>query len=166
MPPVFSRINSVEANDSEKVLQGRSCSNGSQVNDDSCNNGSHISNEKCNNNIEKPKLATTLESTAEKGCYRERKQSIKNYCICYENNGSKRWDGKEVLVDKELLEELYTDIRPGMQIQLPWTGKKGKTTLWYAVVVDDADKPSPKRQHLENQRQSEDKKTKKKGKGN
>ena len=67
---------------------------------------SHISNEKCNNNIEKPKLATALESTAEKGCYRERKQSIKNYCIRYENNGSKRWDGKEVLVDKELLEEL------------------------------------------------------------
>ena len=53
-----------------------------------------------------------------------------------------------------------------MQIQLPWTGKKGKTTLWNIVVVDDADKPSPKRQHLENQRQSEDKKTKKKGKGN
>ena len=111
-------------------------------------------------------MAAVLELTAEKGCYTARgsKQSAKNYCIHYENNESKQWDGKEVLVDKEMLEELYTDIHPGKKVQLPWTGKKGKTTLWNAIVVDDADKPSPKDNIQENQRQSVDKTTKKKGK--
>ena len=36
------------------------------------------------------------------------------YCICYKNNQSKRWDGKELLVDKDWVDELYPDgIYPG-----------------------------------------------------
>ena len=98
------------------------------------------------------------------------KQLKDSYCIRYQNNGSKRWDGKELLVSKEWLEELYPEIYPGKEVQLPWTGKKGKTVLWNAVVVqvDDSAKPSPKKPHLED-KLSEDKRKKsltKKGKGN
>ena len=121
-------MNSGEANDGEKVLQGRSCSNGSQVSNDSCSIRSQTNDENCKSSIEKPKLAAALELTAEKGCYTARgsKQSVKNYCIRYENNGSKRWDGKEVLVDKEMLEELYTDIHPGKKFSSPGLGRKGR----------------------------------------
>ena len=31
------------------------------------------------------------------------------YCIRYENNKSKRWDGKELLIDKDWVDELYPD---------------------------------------------------------
>ena len=44
-----------------------------------------------------------------------------SYCIRYENNASTRWDGKELLVDKSWLDELYpaSEIYAGKQIQLP-----------------------------------------------
>ena len=96
-----------------------------------------------------------------------------SYCIRYENNASKRWDGKELLVDKSWLDELYpaSEIYPGKQIQLPWTGKRGKTVLWNAVVIesDNSQKPSPKKQHVENtkpkQRKQSGKISSKKDKG-
>lgn len=47
-----------------------------------------------------------------------------NYCIRYENNASKQWDGKELLVDKEWLDELYPDIYTGKQVQHPGLEKK------------------------------------------
>ena len=73
------------------------------------------------------------------------------YCIRYENNASKRWDGKELLVDKDWLDDLYPEgIYPGKQLQLPWTGKKGKTVMWNAVV-------SCKKQHLEDKKDKQPK---------
>ena len=73
------------------------------------------------------------------------------YCIRYENNQSKRWDGKELLVDKDWVDELYPDgIYPGKQLELPWTGKKGKTVMWNAVV-------QCKKQHMEDQQDDQPK---------
>ena len=73
------------------------------------------------------------------------------YCIRYENNASKRWDEKELLVDKDWLDDLYPEgIYPGKQLQLPWTGKKGKTVIWNAVV-------SCKKQHLEDKKDKQPK---------
>ena len=59
------------------------------------------------------------------------------YCIRYEGNGSKRWDGKEILVDKDWLESLYDPVSlvDGKAVVLPWSGKKGAYRDWKAVVV-------------------------------
>ena len=98
-----------------------------------------------------------------------KKELVTNYCIRYENNGSKRWDGKELLVDKDWVDELYVDVYPGKRIQLPWTGKKGKTVMWNAVVIENTHQPSPKKQQLEDKKpakQKQSKKPTKKEKGN
>ena len=132
------------------------------------------------NNIDKrsrrrpAKIKDDGEKAATMGVNQENedeKKTITSYCIRYENNASKRWDGKELLVDKDWLDELDPDIYTGKQIQLPWTGKKGKTVLWNAVVVelDNSQKPSPKKQHLEptkpKQRKQSGKNSSKKDKG-
>ena len=48
----------------------------------------------------------------------------KNYCIKYENNNSKRWDGK---TDGEWLHSVCnkSEIHCGDKVKLPWTAKKG-----------------------------------------
>ena len=56
----------------------------------------------------------------------------------YENNGSKRWDGKVLFMDGEWLESLYqpNELVIGSKLKLPWSGKGGKISYWNAVVVD------------------------------
>ena len=68
----------------------------------------------------------------------------KKYCIRYTGNSSKRWDGKEIWVDGEWVEELYnpSELTDGKQIRLPWKGKQGRITYWEAVIVS-TDKPKP-----------------------
>lgn len=64
--------------------------------------------------------------------------STRKYCIRYENNNSKRWDGKRILLDGEWLESLYPgeDLMPGKVVRLPWK-KKGGVSYWNAVVGDE-----------------------------
>ena len=63
----------------------------------------------------------------------------KSYCVQYENNNSKRWDGKRVLIDGQWLHSVcdMSEIHCGDKIKLPWTAKKGKVQYWNAVVVDN-----------------------------
>ena len=68
------------------------------------------------------------------------------YCIQYTGNSSKRWDGKEIWVDGEWVEELYnpSELTDGKRIRLPWKGKQGRVTYWEGVIVN-TDKPEPRR---------------------
>ena len=61
----------------------------------------------------------------------------KQYLIRYENNGSKRWDGREIFVNASWLEEIYSadELCDGAKIRLPWRGKGKKTEYWNAVLV-------------------------------
>ena len=62
----------------------------------------------------------------------------KTYCVKYENNNSKRWDGKTVMIDGEWLHSVCNmcEIHCGDKIKLPWTAKKGKIQYWNAVFLD------------------------------
>ena len=70
--------------------------------------------------------------------------SEKQYIVRFENNSSKRWDGKEVWLDATILDELYdsSELFNGANITVPWRGKGGKITHWKAVFID----PSIKQQ--------------------
>ena len=60
-------------------------------------------------------------------------------------------DGKVLLVDKDWVDELYPDgIYPGKQLELPWTGKKGNTVMWNAVI-------QCKKPHMEDQQDDQPK---------
>ena len=64
---------------------------------------------------------------------RNAKQNNK-YCVKYQNNNSKRWDGLEIWVDSEYLESPSLLV-PGFEVSMPWKGKNA-TTPWKAVIVD------------------------------
>ena len=59
------------------------------------------------------------------------------YTVRFKGNCSKRWDGKDIVVDGEWLEELYNkeELCPGRVIELPWEGKDGKSVGWRVVIV-------------------------------
>ena len=61
----------------------------------------------------------------------------RKYTVRYQNNNSKRWDGKEIVLDGEWLETMYSphDLQPGKVLSLPWSGKNGREETWSAVVV-------------------------------
>ena len=62
----------------------------------------------------------------------------KQYVVRFEGNNSRKWDGKEVWVDPEVLDELYdsSELFHGAKIKYPWRGKGGKITHWNGVFVD------------------------------
>jgi len=62
----------------------------------------------------------------------------KQYVVRFENNNSKRWDGKEVWLDSEILDELYdsTELFHGANITVPWKCKGGRITHWKAVFIN------------------------------
>ena len=64
--------------------------------------------------------------------------SQKQYNVRFENNNSKRCDGKEVWLDATILDELYDSSKlfNGANITVPWRGKGGKITHWKAVYID------------------------------
>lgn len=70
----------------------------------------------------------------------------KTYCVKYENNNSKRWDGKTVMIDGEWLHSVCntSNVHCGDKVKLPWTAKKGKIQYWNAVVVDGMENGSCK----------------------
>ena len=59
------------------------------------------------------------------------------YCVKYEGNNSKRWDGRDIWIDADYMEELYdpSTLVPGYKVVLPWQ-QKNSTTHWNTVVVD------------------------------
>ena len=61
----------------------------------------------------------------------------KRYVVRFEGNNSKKWDGKEVWLDAEVLDELYSknELVHGCKITVPWKSKK-KITHWNAVFID------------------------------
>ena len=50
------------------------------------------------------------------------------YIVCFDGNNSKRWDGKEVWLDTEVLDELYESSKLfyGANVIVPWKGKEGR----------------------------------------
>ena len=70
----------------------------------------------------------------------------KTYCVKYENNNSRRWDDKMVMIDEEWLHSVCntSEIHCGDKVKLPWTAKKGKMQYWNAVVVDGTESGSCK----------------------
>ena len=61
----------------------------------------------------------------------------KSYIVRFEGNSSKRWDGKEVYINAEVLDELYSkdELIDGAQVTVPWKSK-GKITHWKAIFID------------------------------
>ena len=64
----------------------------------------------------------------------------KKYCVRYEGNNSRKWDGREIMLDGNWLEELYepSQILPGMPVRLPWPKKHGGIEYWLGVIVEPA----------------------------
>ena len=60
----------------------------------------------------------------------------KRYVVRFEGNNSRKWDGKEVWLDAEVLDELYSEneLVHGCKITVPWKSKK--ITHWNAVFID------------------------------
>lgn len=67
---------------------------------------------------------------------------VRRYFVKFEGNNSKRWDGKEIELQGEWLESLYSteELTPGKKLTLPWPGKGKKVTEWNVVVVDPGQK--------------------------
>jgi len=61
----------------------------------------------------------------------------KSYCIRYENNGSEKWDGSEILLGTKYMESLYdkNELVPGKAVELPWE-TNGETEIWKGVIVE------------------------------
>ena len=61
----------------------------------------------------------------------------KRYIVRFEGNNSCKWDGKEVWLDAEVLDELYdeTELIHGSTISVPWKSK-GKIIHWKAVFIE------------------------------
>lgn len=67
-------------------------------------------------------------------------QQCAEYVVKFKGNNSARWDGKEISVDAEWLEELYEkeELHPGCVVKLPWESNvKGSSTSvdWRAVII-------------------------------
>ena len=64
--------------------------------------------------------------------------SDRQYAVRFEGNQSKRWDGKEVWLEAEVLDELYdaSELVDGANVVVPFRGKGGKITHWKAIFVE------------------------------
>jgi len=64
--------------------------------------------------------------------------ALNSYVVRFEGNDSRKWDGKEVYEDKEVLDELYdsSELVHGAKISYPWRLKGSKLTHWNAIFVD------------------------------
>ena len=73
------------------------------------------------------------------------------YFIRFVGNNSKCWDGKEIELQVEWVENLYTkdELKIGNKLNLPWPGKGGSVTNWNAVVVDGSRKKAEKAKKVE-----------------
>jgi len=58
-----------------------------------------------------------------------------SYIVRFEGNDLYKWDGKEVYIDKEVLDELYDSSELVHGAKISWL-KGGKLTHWNAIFVD------------------------------
>ena len=56
----------------------------------------------------------------------------------FEDNNSKKWDGKEVWLEAYVVDELYnsTEMLHGAKLMVPFKGKGGKITHWNTIYID------------------------------
>ena len=90
-----------------------------------------------------PGAVETVETTpAQTGTPTVAAKLHEKYCVRYKGNTSKRWDGREILLDAEWLESLYDPLEliVGKKVRLPWRAKGG-IQHWNAVVIRPEDKP-------------------------
>ena len=100
------------------------------------------------NNQDGSELLPTLKETSTKADISKRNRTTKrakrsntsdskNICVRFEGNQSKRWDGKEVLIDYDWMKKQIdaTQLFPGSTINIPWPIKGGETQIWKGVVV-------------------------------
>ena len=62
----------------------------------------------------------------------------KRYVVRFEGNNSKKWDGKEVWLDVEVLGELYSEneLVDGCKITIPWKSRRSLIgTLFLLIQV-------------------------------
>ena len=76
----------------------------------------------------------SMAMMAEGESFKQRQQ----YIVRFDGNNSKRWDGKEVWLDTEVLDELYesSELFHGADVIVPWKVKGGKISHWKGVFVD------------------------------
>ena len=65
-------------------------------------------------------------------------ETERRYCVRFEGNRSKKWDGRQIMLESEWLESLYSrdDLCPGKIVELPWEEKGAGCVKWKAVIVD------------------------------
>jgi len=84
---------------------------------------------------------TTCTSTTRKSTRRRSVSSNSKLCteyiVRFKGNQSAKWDGKEIVVDGDWLQEMYPkeELCPGRIVQLPWEDKKGKNVDWRVMIV-------------------------------
>lgn len=87
-----------------------------------------------------PKSSTPMSCSASEGITpltTTTEPQRSSYVVRYEGNSSKRWDGREIVLDGSWLELLYqpSELVNGKRVCLPWMAKGGKVKNWNAVVV-------------------------------
>ena len=105
-------------------------------------------NDQVMNRTDGSELLPSLKNTATKATISKRnrttkrakgsnKRGFKNICVRFEGNQSKRWDGKEVLIDYGWIKEQIdtTQLFPGSAINIPWPIKGRETQIWKGVAV-------------------------------
>ena len=62
---------------------------------------------------------------------------VRQYCLQFKGNNSTKWDGKEIVVETDWLEGLYSpeELLEGKEVLLPYPAKGGKTHEWKAVIT-------------------------------
>ena len=72
--------------------------------------------------------------------------NAKQYVVQFEGNNSKKWDGKEMWIDAEALDEHYkaSELVHGNSVIVPWRHKGGKIKHWKAIYIDPAAQPAAK----------------------
>ena len=79
--------------------------------------------------IVKKKHLTRSRAVAQTQC--------KEYIGRFKGNNSKLWDGKDIVLDADWVEEKYSkeELFPGRIVKLPWEGKDGQSVHWRMMIV-------------------------------
>ena len=67
-------------------------------------------------------------------------EPAQKYVLRYTGNHSKKWDGKEIILDRDYLQSLVeeeSELVPGGNVKLPWTKRGGGKEVWNAVIVSE-----------------------------
>ena len=86
-------------------------------------------------------VSTNVTKQNKRGKKRCNTKEVRNLCIRFEGNQSKRWDGKEALIEYDWLKEQVgaTQLSPGNKVNIPWPTRGGEVQYWKGVVVNNDD---------------------------